>query len=104
MITKLYGVLKITSSGEYNIYSAYLNDNLVYNEALRSTKEMRSALLNPPYEGTEGSLRNPPFTEGFGHDSSKSFGQDSAKSFAEDLESKLNLYQSRESESGKHSV
>jgi hypothetical protein len=96
MINKLYGVLKITSSGEYNIYSAYLNDNLVYNEG---TKEMRSALLNPPYEETKemrSALRNPPFTEGF--------GQDSAKSFAEDLESKLNLYRSGESESGKHSV
>jgi hypothetical protein len=31
MMTKLYGVLKITSSGEYNIYSAYLNDYLIYN-------------------------------------------------------------------------
>jgi hypothetical protein len=31
MVTKLYGVLKITSSGEYNIYSAYLNDYLIYN-------------------------------------------------------------------------
>jgi len=31
MVTKLYGVLKITSSGEYNIYSAYFNDYLVYN-------------------------------------------------------------------------
>jgi len=31
MITKIYAVLKITSSGEYNIYSAYQNDNLVYN-------------------------------------------------------------------------
>jgi hypothetical protein len=31
MITKIYSVLKITSSGEYNIYSAYLNENLVYN-------------------------------------------------------------------------
>lgn len=78
MITKLYGVLKITSSGEYNIYSAYLNDNLVYNE------------------GTNGSLRNPPFTEGIG------VGSESG--FAEDLESKLNLYRSEESESGKHSV
>jgi hypothetical protein len=85
MITKLYGVLKITSSGEYNIYSAYLNDNLVYNE---ETKEMRSA------------LRNPPFTEGIGVGS----GVGSESGFAEDLESKLNLYRSGESESGKHSV
>ena len=31
MITKIYSVLKITSSGEYNIFSAYLSDHLVYN-------------------------------------------------------------------------
>jgi hypothetical protein len=94
MINKLYGVLKITSSGEYNIYSAYLNDNLVYN------KGNQGSLLNPPFDsgndenhGEFITLRNPPFTEGF--------GQDSSKSFAENLESKLNLYRSEESDSGK---
>jgi hypothetical protein len=98
MITKLYGVLKITSSGEYNIYSAYLNDNLVYNVG---SKEMRSALLNPPFDSGNDenrggflSLRNPPFTEGF--------GQESSKSFVEDLESRLSIFCSKESDSGKH--
>jgi hypothetical protein len=38
MVTKLYGVLKITSSGEYNIYSAYLNDYLVYNTEKTKTE------------------------------------------------------------------
>jgi hypothetical protein len=31
MITKIFRVLRITSSGEYVIYSAYRNDNLIYN-------------------------------------------------------------------------
>jgi hypothetical protein len=94
MINKLYGVLKITSSGEYNIYSAYLNDNLVYN------KGNPGSLLNPPFDSGNDenrggflSLRNPPFTEGFGHDSSKSF--------VEDLESRLSIFCSKESDSGK---
>jgi hypothetical protein len=124
MITKLYGVLKITSSGEYNIYSAYLNDNLVYNEALRSTKEMRSALRNPPYEALRSnhsestinkstsqaggfiyggflSLRNPPFTKTIGNNSVDNSREDSSKSFVEDLESRLSIFQSKESNSGK---
>jgi len=42
MITKLYGVLKITSSGEYNIYSAYLNDHLVYNVGVSPNPPARS--------------------------------------------------------------
>jgi hypothetical protein len=31
MVTKIFRVLQITSSGEYVIYSAYRNDNLIYN-------------------------------------------------------------------------
>lgn len=31
MINRIFWVLRITSSGEYNIYSAYRNDNLIYN-------------------------------------------------------------------------
>lgn len=112
MITKLYGVLKITSSGEYNIYSAYLNDNLVYNKGNPSESTAQAGgflpLLNPPYEGLRSnhseflSLRNPPFNEDIG------VGSGIESGFAEDLESKLNLYRSEESESGKlsdkHSV
>jgi hypothetical protein len=32
VIQRIYRVLVITTSGEYNIYSAYRNENLVYNE------------------------------------------------------------------------
>lgn len=84
MINKLYGVLKITSSGEYNIYSAYLNDNLVYNE------------------GTNGSLRNPPFTKTIGNNSVDNSRENSSKSFVEDLESRLSTFGViQESDSGK---
>lgn len=31
MVTKIFRILRITSSGEYVIYSAYRNDNLIYN-------------------------------------------------------------------------
>lgn len=31
MVTKIFRVLRITSSGDYIIYSAYRNDNLIYN-------------------------------------------------------------------------
>ena len=31
MINRIHKALKITSSGEYNIYSAYRSDNLLYN-------------------------------------------------------------------------
>jgi len=40
MITKIFRVLRITSSGEYVIYSAYRNDNLIYN------RDKESFLLN----------------------------------------------------------
>jgi hypothetical protein len=119
MINKLYGVLKITSSGEYNIYSAYLNDNLVYN------KGNLGSLLNPPYEALRSnhsestapskstsqaggfiyggflSLRNPPFTKTIGNNSGGNSREDSSKSFVEDLESRLSIFQSKESNSGK---
>ena len=36
MVTKLFRVLRITSSGEYVIYSAYRNDNLIYNRDRQS--------------------------------------------------------------------
>ena len=99
MITKLYGVLKITSSGEYNIYSAYLNDNLVYNVGGGAPFPTPDGTHPPLQEGACDRPKSlyPPFTTNSGENS----GQDSAKSFAEDLESKLNLYRSEESESGK---
>ena len=54
-INRIYKALKITSSGEYNIYSAYRTDSMLYNRdrstwLQHETAELERYLENPPFE------------------------------------------------------